>query len=138
MTVVSVVVIAPEGRLTSVINPCSTACALMAQTPVSILRVLLDLRGVTFLDASGVAFIAALYRAARGRGGDLRLVGVEGDVRRLLEISGLLRIVPIFESEEAALASFVSAGPEIFLERAGVLQHSGGFRWAGSSLTGPL
>ena len=134
MTVVSVFVITPEGRLTSVMNPCSTACALIAQTPAAILRILLDLRGVTFLDASGVAFIAALYRAARGRGGELRLVGVDGSVRRLLEISGVLRIIPIFETEEAALASFIDGGgPEVFLERAKVLQHPGGFRWAGSA-----
>jgi anti-anti-sigma factor len=134
MMVASVSVITPEGRLTSVMNPCSTACALMNQSPAATLRVLLDLRAVKFLDASGVAFIAALYRAARGRGGELRLVGVDGSVRSLLEMSGLLRIIRIFETEEAALASFVCpGGPEVFLERAKVFQHPGGFRWAGSA-----
>ena len=134
MTVVSVLVVSPEGRLTLVMNPCSTACALLTQAPAAVLRVLLDLRAVTFLDASGVAFIAALCRAAQGRGGELRLVGMGGCVRTLLEISGLLRIIPFFETEEAALASFVySGGPEVFLERARVLQHPGGFRWAGSA-----
>jgi len=134
MTVVSVLVISPEGRLTLVMNPCSTACALLTQAPAAILRVLLDLRAVTFLDASGVGFIAALYRAARGRCGELRLVGVAGRVRRLLEISGLLRIIPNFETEEEALASFVDEdGPDVFLERAMVLQQSVGFRWVGSA-----
>jgi anti-anti-sigma factor len=134
MTVVSVFVITPEGRLTSVMNPCSTACILLTHAPVTILRILLDLRAVTFLDASGVAFIAALYCAARGRGGDLRLVGIEGRVRRLLEISGLLRVVPNFETEEEALASIVGEpGSDVFLERATVQGSVREFRWAGSA-----
>ncbi len=133
MTVVSVFVITPEGRLTSVMNPCSTACALIAQTPAAILRILLDLQGVTFLDASGVAFIAALYRAARGRGGELRLVEVdgtsEGSWRSLGSCKSFRSSVPRNPRSRASSTAAVRG----CLERAKVLQHPGGFRWAGSA-----
>jgi anti-anti-sigma factor len=118
MIVISVFVLRPEGRLTSVSNPCSTACLTLTHIPDASPWVILDLRGVTAVDASGIGFIAALYRAARGRGGDLRLVLAPGPVRKLLQISGLLRILPIFETEEEALERFLSRGtPEAFFQK---------------------
>jgi stage II sporulation protein AA (anti-sigma F factor antagonist) len=118
MTVVSVFVLRPEGRLTSVSNPCSTACLALTQIPDASPWVILDLRALTAVDASGIGFIAALYRAARGRGGDLHLVLAQGRVRKLLQIAGLLRVLPIFETEEEGLESFIrKAGPEAFFER---------------------
>jgi anti-anti-sigma factor len=118
MTVVSVFVLRPEGRLISVSNPCSTACLALTQIPDASPWVILDLRGVTAVDASGIGFVTALYRAARGRGGDLQLVLAQGRVRKLLQIAGLHRALPIFETEEEALESSIcESSPEAFLEK---------------------
>jgi hypothetical protein len=73
------------------------------------------------VDASGIGFIAALCRAAQGRGGELRMVATPGRARKLLQLCGFPRIVRMFETEKDALASFVSEiAPEAFLEMATV------------------
>jgi anti-sigma B factor antagonist len=53
------------------------------------LRVVVDLSGVTFLDSAGIsALIAARHRLPSG--GELRVIGLRPNVRRVLEITGLL------------------------------------------------
>ena len=51
----------------------------------------LDLRGLEFMDSTGVRVIVAAHHAAQDHGGSLALVRTEpdGPVARVLEISGL-------------------------------------------------
>jgi anti-anti-sigma factor len=54
-------------------------------------RVLVDLSDVTFLDSSGVnALLAAYHRVPAG--GELRVVGLRPNVRKVFEITGLLAL----------------------------------------------
>jgi len=52
-------------------------------------HILLDLSGVTFIDSMGICLLVnAQRRVAAGR---LRLLPVEGEVRRLLELTGVAK-----------------------------------------------
>ena len=51
----------------------------------------LDLRGLTFMDSSGVALVLEHQRRAEADGGDFRLVSGYGEVQRLFEVTGLVR-----------------------------------------------
>jgi anti-anti-sigma factor len=52
-------------------------------------RVVVDLSGVTFMDSAGLnALVGAYHRKVRD--GELRLVGMRSNVRRVFEITGLL------------------------------------------------
>ncbi|MHB1569824.1 MAG: STAS domain-containing protein [Solirubrobacteraceae bacterium] len=54
-------------------------------------RLLLDLRGLTFMDSSGLALVAEQQRRAERDGIDFRLVRTSGPVQELFEITGLAK-----------------------------------------------
>jgi anti-anti-sigma factor len=60
--------------------------------------VTLDLRGLEFMDASGVHLIVGLHAAARGYGFDLRVLTDGGCVPRLLAIAGVCDAVNVVDS----------------------------------------
>jgi len=121
MTAGTVVVLALQGRLTSVLHPGASAVELLTRVQAAKPRIILNLGAVAIVDCSGIGLIAALCRAARDRGGDLRLLGLHERPRRLLELCGVLRVIQTFKTEENALASFVGRDdPELYLERAPV------------------
>ena len=74
------------------------------------LKFLLDLRDVTYIDSFGVGVIAAKYVSVRRKGGDLKLVHLSERSRRVMTISGLLKIFESFESAEEGVRSFATAG----------------------------
>lgn len=74
------------------------------------LKFLLDLRDVTYIDSFGVGVIAAKYVSVRRKGGDLKIVHPSDRSRRVMTISGLMRIFESFESAEEGLRSFATAG----------------------------
>jgi anti-sigma B factor antagonist len=52
-------------------------------------HVIVDLRGVSFLDASGIGTLASARNQLLETGGDLRLRKPQGMVRKVLEVTGL-------------------------------------------------
>lgn len=71
-------------------------------------KVVLDLKGVTFVDSSGLGAILGGFRAMREKGGDLKLCGPARPVRILFELLRLDRVMEIHPTREAAVASFRS------------------------------
>ena len=63
-------------------------------------RCMLDLTGVSFMDSSGIAVILKTDRLLRQTGGVLALSGVPGQVRRVLDVAGLTKIVPVLDDRE--------------------------------------
>lgn len=63
-------------------------------------RCVLDLTGVNFMDSSGIAVILKTDRLLRQTGGVLALSGVPGQVRRVLDVAGLTKIVPVLDDRE--------------------------------------
>jgi anti-sigma B factor antagonist len=49
-----------------------------------------DLSGVTFLDSTGLSVLISGLRRCQAAGGELRLTGPRPNVRKVLEITGLL------------------------------------------------
>jgi len=69
-------------------------------------RVLLNLTDLTQVDSSGVGVIIDTYVSLKDQGGDLKLLCPRGRVREVLRVLRLLEIIPHFENETKALASF--------------------------------
>ena len=63
-------------------------------------RCVLDLSGVSFMDSSGIAVILKPDRLLRQTGGALALSGVPEQVRRVLDVAGLTKIVPVLGDRE--------------------------------------
>jgi anti-sigma B factor antagonist len=75
-----------------------------------VLKLLLNLADVTQLDSSGISAIVARSVSLRRQGGSLKLLCPCGRVRALLRVVRLPEIIPTFEDETQALASFRPRG----------------------------
>ena len=69
-------------------------------------KIVLDLRGVSYIDSAGLGMLVAKYASVRRNGGDVRLVHVTARSNRLLSITKLATVFRMFESEAEAVASF--------------------------------
>jgi anti-sigma B factor antagonist len=72
-------------------------------------RVVLDMTAVSFVDSMGVHVLVGAARELRQRLGKLVLVCADPNVRRLVEITRLDLLAPLFDSREAALRSLLDA-----------------------------
>jgi anti-sigma B factor antagonist len=73
-------------------------------------KLLLNLADLTQLDSSGISAISGTYVFLRHQGGSLKLLRPCGRVRAVLQVIRLLDIIPTFEDETQALASFRPQG----------------------------
>jgi anti-sigma B factor antagonist len=67
-------------------------------------QVQVDLSAVTFIDSTGLGFLARLYRRASERGGEASVVGPCEMARRVLKITNLdhlLRVIEPADTDEA-------------------------------------
>jgi stage II sporulation protein AA (anti-sigma F factor antagonist) len=68
-------------------------------------NLILVLKNVTFIDSSGIGAILGRYRLIQERRGRVIAAGLRSPVRRVLEMSGVLRVVETAETEQRALES---------------------------------
>ena len=71
-------------------------------------RLLLDLSGVNFMDSTGVGIMVNAFNRVREKQGAIAFCGATQRVHRVLQISGLLSKLPLYETREAALAALES------------------------------
>ncbi|MDO4540142.1 MAG: anti-sigma factor antagonist [Syntrophomonadaceae bacterium] len=58
-------------------------------------RMVFDLEHTTFIDSSGLALILGRYRQISEQGGRMFIVGVRPMVHRILDLSGVVGLIPI-------------------------------------------
>ena len=63
-------------------------------------KLVLDLRGLDFMDTSGIQVLVEAFRAARDEGFQLRIIRAPSGVQRVFEIAGLDAVLP-FEDADA-------------------------------------
>ncbi len=73
-------------------------------------RLIVDLTNVEFLDSTGLGALIGAQRRAREFGGELRLVVKEGQIVRLLRITGLLKIFAVFPTLDDAVKDGARVG----------------------------
>ena len=69
-------------------------------------RILLNLADVTYIDSGGLGTLVALYTTARNAGGSVRLARLTQRVGDLLQVTKLLTVFEVYNSEEEAVQSF--------------------------------
>jgi anti-sigma B factor antagonist len=70
-------------------------------------RVVVDLKGVKWMNSSGLGVLMACMTSLNNAGGNLKLASVTEKVKSLLMITQLMRIFDTYESADRAVASFV-------------------------------
>lgn len=84
-------------------NSRDVGASLQAAVQPRLSLLIADLSATTFVDSTGVRAVVQAYRKARQAGTDLRLVVPGGQVRRILAISGVDTLLPIYPDLQAAL-----------------------------------
>ena len=68
-------------------------------------HLILDLKQVNFIDSSGLGAILGRFKRLSQQGGRVSAVNVSPQVRRIFELSGLLKIMEIYNDRQQALKS---------------------------------
>ena len=91
-----------EGRLNLVTAP-ELRTAVERAVAAGTARAVIDLSGVTFIDSSGLGMVIAGLKHARQAGGELRIAAAGEQVRMVLELTKLNRILRPYETVDEAL-----------------------------------
>lgn len=68
-------------------------------------NIVLDLKGINFMDSSGIGLIMGRYKSTNGNNGKLALINVNPRMEKILTMSGIMKLVKIFENEVEALSN---------------------------------
>ncbi len=65
-------------------------------------KVIFDFNCVTFMDSAGIGLIIGRYKFAKMLGGTVELANLTQSIKKIFEMSGILRLIPItnLESEK--------------------------------------
>ncbi|HBM81082.1 MAG: anti-sigma F factor antagonist [Clostridiales bacterium] len=66
-------------------------------------NIIFDFNGVNFMDSAGIGVIIGRYKKVSELGGKLAVANVSMQVKKIMEISGILRIVKLYDSIDKAL-----------------------------------
>ncbi len=69
-------------------------------------KVLLNLSDVDYIDSSGLGELVTSFTTVRNQGGQLKLLNLTRRVQDLLQITKLLTVFEVFNSESEALKTF--------------------------------
>jgi anti-sigma B factor antagonist len=73
--------------------------------------VIVDLSMVQFMDSSGLSVLIGGLKAARRSGGTLRVVGTSRQMHELFQVTGVHKVLPLFDSVAAAADGSPPASP---------------------------
>ena len=66
-------------------------------------NLIIDASEISFIDSSGLGALLGRYKLLQQKDGRMSIFGVKSSVLRILDLSGILKIIPVFITEEMAL-----------------------------------
>ena len=69
-------------------------------------QVILNLSGVTYIDSGGLGTLVGVYSSARAAGADIKLTGLGQRLRDVLQITKLVTVFEVYETEQQAIDAF--------------------------------
>jgi len=69
-------------------------------------KIVLNMNNVTFIDSAGLGTLVALHHSAKSNGAQLKLCHLGTKFREVLQITKLLTVFDVYDTEAAAVASF--------------------------------
>jgi len=69
-------------------------------------QIVMNLSGVNYIDSGGLGTLVALYTTAHNNGGAVKLANLTQRVDDLLQVTKLVTIFDVFDSEQLAVESF--------------------------------
>jgi anti-sigma B factor antagonist len=69
-------------------------------------KIVLNMDNITFIDSAGLGTLVAAHHSAKSQGASLRLCHLGSKFQEVLQITKLLTVFDVFDTEAAAVASF--------------------------------
>jgi len=70
------------------------------------IKLVADISGVDYTSSAGLRVLLGAIKETRSQSGDLRLTGIQPDVQKVLNLSGFTNILKVFDTLDAAVASY--------------------------------
>ena len=102
----SVTILVPKGKITIGSGDVALRDSVLAALDSGALKILINLDGVSTIDSSGIGELVAAYTTVTNRGGQLKLSNLSAKVSDILQITQLVAVFQVEDSEEEALRSF--------------------------------
>lgn len=74
----------------------------------SVKNVIFDFTKVNFMDSSGIGVIMGRYKNIQMLSGKVAIVNPNSQVKRIFEMSGILRIIPVYDNMDNAMELMTS------------------------------
>jgi anti-anti-sigma factor len=100
-----IALVACEGRIVEGPDAAALDSCVKELLPLQPL-ILLDLRGVPFIDSAGLGILVRLVTRARAAHGDLKLCAVDPHIRDVLRVTKLNTILNAYDTDVDAIAAF--------------------------------
>ena len=72
-------------------------------------KIVLNLNDVTYIDSAGLGALVAAHHSARTQGASLKLAHLGSKFKEILQVTKLLTVFEVHDTEAAAVRSFASA-----------------------------
>jgi anti-sigma B factor antagonist len=69
-------------------------------------KIIINLKNLSRISSLGIGSIMRALAIVRDAGGDLRLTGLDSNVKNIFEITKLIGVIQIFDQSDQAIASF--------------------------------
>jgi stage II sporulation protein AA (anti-sigma F factor antagonist) len=69
----------------------------------SIAKLILDFKDVSFMDSSGIGVVIGRYKKMTTKNGKICIANVNNSVKRVFDLSGMFKIIKVYENLEQAL-----------------------------------
>ncbi|MCZ6506744.1 MAG: STAS domain-containing protein [Acidobacteria bacterium] len=96
----------PKGKITIGMGDVALRDAVQEALDAGATKILINLKDVSTADSSGIGEMVAAYTTVTNRGGGLKLCELPNKVTDVLQITQLITVFDVFDSEDEAIASF--------------------------------
>ena len=101
-----VTILEPKGKITIGVGDVALRESVTEALEAGARNILFDLGGVSTIDSSGIGELVSAYTTVTNKGGKLKLVSLPDKVADILQITQLISVFEVFDTEEEALAAF--------------------------------
>jgi anti-sigma B factor antagonist len=101
-----VIVLEPKGKITIGVGDVVLREAVDQAVSRGTKNLLVDLKGVSKMDSSGLGELIAAHNSVTAGGGKIRLVNMPSKLHNVLGITQIVSVFDVFDDVDEALASF--------------------------------
>ncbi len=101
-----VTILYPEGKITLGDGDQELGEAVRTALEQGARKVLINFSKVSYLDSSGVGELVGCFTSVKGRGGELRICGMNSRIFSLITMTSLHSVFDVKDTEEESLSGF--------------------------------